>query len=167
MQIMCGDLFYFKSTNMTALTQTAELTVSYQVTPDWSSLPIIGSSEDAYNFIYRFFPENTIGLQEHFIVCYLNRANKVVGVYHASTGGISGTVADPRLILGTALKVAASGLILAHNHPSGNLKPSTADQELTNKLVNASKMLDINLLDHLIVVPAQGEYFSFADQGLF
>jgi DNA repair protein RadC len=166
MQIKRGDLFYFKQITMKALTKIAELSVAYKLDSDISSLPIIGSSEDAYNFIFSFFPENTIGLQEHFIVCYLNRANKVVGVYHASTGGISGTVADPRLILGTALKVAASGLILAHNHPSGNLKPSTADQELTNKLVNASKMLDINLLDHLIVVPAHGEYFSFADQGI-
>jgi DNA repair protein RadC len=151
---------------MTALTQTAELKVSYQVTPDWSSLPIISSSEDAYQAIYPFFPPHTVALQEHFIVCYLNRANKMVGVYHISSGGITGTVCDPRIILGTALKVAAISIILSHNHPSGNLKASPADIELTKRLVEAGKLMDINVLDHLIVTPENGKYFSFADQGL-
>ena len=166
MQIMCWDLFYFKSTHMTALIQTAELTVSYQVTPEWSSLPIISSSEDAYKAIYPFFPPHTVALQEHFIVCYLNRANKMVGVYHTSSGGITYTVADPRIILGVALKVSALGIILSHNHPSGNLKASTADIELTKRLVEAGKLMDINVLDHLIVTPEDGKYLSFADQGL-
>ncbi len=151
---------------MTALTQTAELTVSYQVTPDWSSLPIIGSSEDAYKAIYPFFPLHTVALKEHFIVCYLNRANKMVGVYHISSGGITVTVCDPRIILGTALKVAAVSIVLSHNHPSGNLKASTADIELTKRLVEAGKLMDISILDHLIVTPEEGRYLSFADQGL-
>ena len=167
MQLKRGDLFYFKLIIMKAVTKIAEISVAYKIDSDLSKLPVIGSSEDAFKFIYSFFPSSTITLQEHFIVCYLNRANKVIGVYHLSTGGITGTVADPRLILGAALKIAASGMVLAHNHPSGNLKPSAADQELTMKLANASKMLDINLLDHLIVVPDPSEYFSFADQGLF
>jgi DNA repair protein RadC len=151
---------------MTALTQTAEITVSYQVTPDWSSLPVIGSSEDAYKAIYPFFPSHTVALQEHFIVCFLNRANKMVGVFHSSSGGISGTVADPRIILGVALKTAAVGVVLAHNHPSGNLKASNADIELTKRLTEAGKLIDINVLDHLIVTPEEGMYLSFADQGL-
>lgn len=151
---------------MTALTQTAELTVSYQVTPDWSSLPIIGSSEDAYKAIYPFFDTHTIALQEHFIVCYLNRANKMIGIYHISSGGITGTVCDPRIILGTALKVAAVSVIISHNHPSGNLKASTADIELTKRLVEAGKLMDISVLDHLIVTPENGRYLSFADEGL-
>jgi DNA repair protein RadC len=158
--------FYFKSTNMTALTQTAELTVSYQVTPDWSTLPVIGSSEDAYRELFKLFPQNTVALQEHFIVCYLNRANKMIGIYQISSGGITGTVCDPRIILGTALKVAAVSIVLSHNHPSGNLKASTADIELTKRLVEAGKLMDINVLDHLIVSPEDGKYLSFADQGL-
>jgi DNA repair protein RadC len=107
-----------------------------------------------------------VALQEHFIICYLNRANKMVGVYHISSGGITGTICDPRIVLGTALKVAAVGVVLAHNHPSGNLKASNADIELTKRLTQAGKLMDINVLDHLIVTPEEGMYLSFAHQGL-
>jgi len=150
---------------MTAVTQIAELTVSYQVTPDFEKLPVITTSVQAYEFMYSFFPPGTIALQEHFFVAYLNRANKVIGVYHTSIGGISSTVSDPRLILGTALKLAASNLLLAHNHPSANMRPSVADKELTKRLVEGARLLDLNVLDHLIVGPTQGEYYSFADEG--
>ena len=151
---------------MTTILQTGELTVSYELTEEWEKLPVITSSSDAYAFMYSFFPKESIALQEHFFVAYLNRANKVVGVYHSSMGGISATVADPRLILGTALKVAASSLILAHNHPSGTTKPSVQDIELTNKLIEGSKLLDLKVLDHLIVAPKEGNYTSFADEGM-
>jgi DNA repair protein RadC len=151
---------------MTALTQTAELTVSYRVTPDWYSLPTLSSSEDSYKAVYPHFPPNTIALQEHFIVCFLNRANKMIGIYHISSGGITGTVCDPRIILGTALKVAAVSIVLSHNHPSGNLKASTADIELTKRLAEAGKLMDINVLDHLIVTPEDGKFLSFADHGM-
>jgi DNA repair protein RadC len=151
---------------MTALTQIAELTVSYQVTPDFEKLPVITTSVQAYEFMYSFFPPGTIALQEHFFVAYLNRANKVIGVYHTSVGGISSTVSDPRLILGTALKLAASNLLLAHNHPSGNMRPSIADKELTRRLVEGARLLDLSVLDHLIVGPTRGHYYSFADEGL-
>lgn len=151
---------------MTAVTQIAELTVSYQVTPDFEKLPVITTSVQAYEFMYSFFPPGTIALQEHFFVAYLNRANKVIGVYHTSIGGISSTVSDPRLILGTALKLAASNLLLAHNHPSANMRPSVADRELTKRLIEGSRLLDLSVLDHLIVGPTQGEYYSFADDGL-
>ena len=151
---------------MTALTQIAELTVSYQVTPDFEKLPVITTSVQAYEFMYSFFPPGTIALQEHFFVAYLNRANKVIGVYHTSVGGISSTVSDPRLILGTALKLAASNLLLAHNHPSANMRPSVADKELTRRLVEGARLLDLSVLDHLIVGPTRGDYYSFADEGL-
>ena len=151
---------------MTALTQIAELIVGYQAPANLNQLPVITSSEDSYRFLYEFFPSNTIGLQEHFYVCFLNRANRVVGVYHTSTGGITSTVADPRLILGTALKLAASNVILAHNHPSGNTQPSVQDKELTRKLAEGAALLDLKVLDHLIVTPTDGEYCSFADEGL-
>lgn len=151
---------------MTALTQIAELTVSYQVTPDFEKLPVITTSVQAYEFMYSFFPPGTIALQEHFFVAYLNRANKVIGVYHTSVGGISSTVSDPRLILGTALKLAASNLLVAHNHPSANMRPSVADKELTRRLVEGARLLDLSVLDHLIVGPTRGDYYSFADEGL-
>ena len=151
---------------MTALTQIAELIVGYHAPANLNQLPVITSSEDSYRFLYEFFPSSTIGLQEHFYVCFLNRANRVVGVYHTSTGGLTSTVADPRLILGTALKLAASNVILAHNHPSGNLQPSIQDKDLTRKLAEGAALLDLKLLDHLIVTPTAGEYCSFADEGL-
>jgi DNA repair protein RadC len=97
-------------------------------------------------------------------VLFLNRANRVMGVYSLSHGGMTGTVADPKLVFIAALKAAACNIILAHNHPSGNLTPSSADISLTEKMVQAGKFLDINVLDHLIVT-ADG-YLSFADDGM-
>ena len=150
---------------MTAVTQIAELTVSYQVTPDFERLPVITTSVQAYEFMYSFFPSGTIALQEHFFVAYLNRANKVIGVYHTSVGGISSTISDPRLILGTALKLAASNLLLAHNHPSANMRPSSADKELTRRIVEGARLFDLGVIDHIIVGPIKSEYYSFADEG--
>lgn len=103
-------------------------------------------------------------LLEQFRILLTNRANKVMGVVEISSGGISGTTADPKLIFATALKACASGIILAHNHPSGNLKPSQSDLDLTRKLKEAGKLLDIQVLDHLIIT-SEG-YMSFADEGL-
>ena len=82
-----------------------------------------------------------------------------------SKGGITGTIADPRLILATALKTAATGIVLCHNHPSGNLQASTADIEITKKIQSACNFLDIKLLDHIIISPS-GTYLSFADESL-
>jgi DNA repair protein RadC len=90
----------------------------------------------------------------------------MVGVYHTSSGGITHTVADPRIILGVALKTTASIIIISHNHPSGNLKASIADIELTKRLTEAGKLLEINVLDHIIVTPEDGKYLSLAEQGL-
>ena len=146
-----------------ATTRLAEIEVSYR--PKKSHHPIIKSSADAYYHLLKFFPEKTISLQESFVVLYTNRANRIIGIYELSKGGITGTVADPRLVLSVALKSAATGIILAHNHPSGNLQPSIQDKDITKKIQEACKLLDITLLDHLIVVP-EDAYFSFADEGL-
>jgi DNA repair protein RadC len=89
----------------------------------------------------------------------------VLGVLHLSSGGITGTVADVRLIFGTALKAAASGIIISHNHPSGQLKPSQLDKNVTTKIREAGDMLDIKLMDH-IIVGHEGQYLSFSDEGL-
>jgi len=101
---------------------------------------------------------------ESFAVIFLNQANKVNHFEIISQGGITGTVADPRLILKKALEKNAVNLILCHNHPSGSLKPSKADEELTHKIKEAARFFDIKVLDHLIV--SEEGYYSFADEGL-
>ncbi|RAJ14461.1 RadC family protein [Olleya aquimaris] len=101
---------------------------------------------------------------EEFWIIYLNNSNKVIHKNQLSKGGITGTLVDTRLVLKTALEVGAVGLILAHNHPSGTLKPSQADKDVTLKLKTAAQSLDLKVLDHLIVT--EQSYFSFADESL-
>jgi len=100
---------------------------------------------------------------EVFAVVYLNRANKIKHFEIISQGGITGTVADPRIILKKAVEQEATSIILSHNHPSGNLKPSRADEEITQKIKQAASYLDIRVLDHIIV--SEEGYYSFADEG--
>ena len=94
----------------------------------------------------------------------LNRSNRVLGIYEVSTGGITGTVADPRVILTAALKANAVSIALCHNHPSGSIRPSRQDEELTQKIRNAALFLDIKVIDHVIITTES--YYSFADEGL-
>ncbi|MEJ7625352.1 MAG: DNA repair protein RadC [Ferruginibacter sp.] len=101
---------------------------------------------------------------EVFAVIFLNRANKIKHFEIVSRGGITGTVADPRLILKKAIEEEATSIILSHNHPSGNLKPSRADEEITQKIKQAASYLDIKVLDHIIV--SEEGYYSFADEGM-
>lgn len=100
---------------------------------------------------------------EVFAVVFLNRANKIISFEIISSGGITGTVADPKMILKKALEHQACALVLSHNHPSGNLTPSRADEEITNKIKQAASFLDIKVLDHIIV--SDEGYYSFADEG--
>ena len=150
--------------NLQVLTQVAEIELIYKSKVKASARPVIQKSKDAYDILIANWDENKIELQEQFKVLYLNRANKVLGIYDLSTGGVTGTVADPKLVLVTALKLNATGFILSHNHPSGNLQPSRQDLELTNKIKEAAKFLDMNLTDHLIVT--NEKYLSMADEGL-
>ncbi|TKD61906.1 DNA repair protein RadC [Flavobacterium sp. ASW18X] len=101
---------------------------------------------------------------EEFWIIYLNNSNKVLFKEQLSKGGITGTLVDVRLVMKNALEQGAVGLILAHNHPSGTLKASTADKQITQKLKSAAEVLDIKVLDHLIIT--QTAYFSFADEGV-
>jgi DNA repair protein RadC len=123
--------------------------------------PKITGSRDVYDIIKADLLDIP---HEEFWILLLNRANRVVKKWQISQGGIAGTVADPKLIFKLALDELASGIILAHNHPSGNLSASQADLDLTRKLKEGGKLLDIQVLDHLIV--AGQKYFSFADEGL-
>ena len=148
---------------MKELRQVAEITISYK--PTISHMPIIITSFDAFLELKEFFTDDLISLQEQFVVMYLNQANKVLGIYKLSSGGITGTVADTRLILATALKAAACAIIICHNHPSCNLKPSNSDIEITKKIKEAAKIMDIRLLDHLIITP-DNKFLSFTDEGL-
>lgn len=147
-----------------AWTKVAEVGLVYKTKIKASERPVIKSSADCCNVLRQIWDENKLEMQEEFKVLLLNRSNRVIGVYEASTGGICGTVADPRLILATALKSLSVSLILAHNHPSGNLKPSKADEELTQKIKMAAGFHDIKVLDHIILTAET--YYSFADEGL-
>jgi DNA repair protein RadC len=124
----------------------------------------ISTSKDAYEILSQTWNENTIELREEMKVILLNNWHKVLGIYNVSHGGITGTVADPKLIFSAALKANATGIILAHNHPSGNSQPSQADIGLTNKCKEISELLDIKILDHMIMT-TEG-YYSFADEGM-
>jgi DNA repair protein RadC len=143
--------------------EVAEIEVSYY--PVVSRKPAINSAEDAFQELLPFFSPKTIALKENFVVMYLNRANRVLGIYKAFAGGITGTMVDLRMILSVALKTAATGIILAHNHPSGNLKPSQADIEITKRIAAGCLLLDIKLVDHLIITPDR-EYLSMAEEGV-
>lgn len=121
----------------------------------------IASSLNAYELLQPILGDLP---HEEFWIVFLNNFNKVLHKYQLSKGGITGTLVDVRLVLKMALEVGATGLILAHNHPSGNLKPSEADKNLTSKLQQAAQSLDIKVLDHLIITDKK--YFSFADQNL-
>ena len=125
----------------------------------------IKNSLEASHFIREVYntTESEIELKEYFFILLLNRANKVIGYHKLSEGGICGTVVDVRLVFATALKSLATGIIITHNHPSGNKKPSEQDHAITKQIVQAGKLLDIQLLDHIIIT--DDDYYSFADNG--
>lgn len=123
--------------------------------------PTIRTSRDLFDYIY---PEVADLPHEEFYVLYLNRANKVLTHKHISTGGVTGTVADIKIMLKHGIELLASGIVAVHNHPSGNLKPSQADITLTKKLKEACNLLEITLLDHLII--GEKQYYSFSDEGM-
>lgn len=122
---------------------------------------VIRSSRDFFDYMY---PEMSDLRHEEFYVLYLNRANRPITFKQISTGGVSGTVADVKIILKHAIELLASSICAFHNHPSGNLKPSQADIELTRKIREAGKLVDVLLLDHLII--GDKNYYSFADEGM-
>ncbi|WP_179318820.1 JAB domain-containing protein [Winogradskyella helgolandensis] len=142
--------------------KVSEIKVSYSnENPD---KVIIKDSQSVYELITNHWDVNLIELQEEVKVVLLNRANIVIGIYDLAKGGISGCIVDIKLVLSVALKALTSHIVLVHNHPSGNLKPSEADKRITNKLSNACEIVEITLLDHLIIT--KDNYYSFKDEGL-
>jgi DNA repair protein RadC len=121
----------------------------------------IETSDAAYKILYPYLADLD---HEQFYALLLNKANKLIEVIRVSQGGVSATIADTRIILKLAIERLASSIIISHNHPSGALKPSQADIDLTNNLKAAAKIIDVKLLDHIIVT--NDSYFSFADEGI-
>jgi len=143
----------------------SEVTLTYKTKVNPKDRTKIASSKDAYKLLFDSWNKNTIEHIEEFKLLLMNRSNAVLGILSISKGGISGTVTDIRLIFQAAIKANESGIIVCHNHPSGNLNPSESDRKITQKIKEAGNLMDIQLLDHLIILPVEG-YFSFADEGI-
>ena len=149
---------------LTAAYELPKILLSYKSKVKPSLLPSISCSKDAYAVLIKSWEPTQIDLKEEFKILLLNRSNKVIGQYKVSSGGSTSTIVDPKLVLAAAINSNACGIILAHNHPSGSLKPSQADIKLTKKISDGARLFDIAVLDHVIVT-SEG-YFSFADEGL-
>lgn len=145
-----------------AVSTIAEITIAYSSKVKASERKSISCSQDAANILRGVFP--SVEHREFFYLLCLNRANQLLGYQQISAGGISGTIADIRLIFQTALKANSCAIIISHCHPSGNTAPSDADKKLTTKIRDAGKLLDISVLDHIILTAET--YLSFADENL-
>ena len=139
-----------------------EVTAVYKTAMDQNNVKIT-QSRDVNDFIRNIYPV-PIDIREAMLVVFLNNANRTLGYSIASIGGITGTVVDVRLVLRDALLTQSTSIILCHNHPSGTLKPSLADINITKKVQKAAELMDIKLLDHLIIT--EDSYLSFADDGI-
>lgn len=124
----------------------------------------VSSSRDIFEFTKQIFNADQIEWVESFVLICLNRRGVPLGFYKVSSGGVAGTVADPKVIFQVALLSNASSIIVAHNHPSGEVSPSQSDIDLTKKLKQAGRLLEIDCLDHLIV--SDSKYYSMADEGI-
>jgi len=144
--------------------KVSEIKLSYKTKFKASERPQIKTSQTAADILRSVWSDD-IGFIEEFNVLLLNRANRVLGVVNISKGGVAGTVVDAKIIFSAAILACASSLILSHGHPSGNLKPSQADLDITKKLKKAGEVLDIAVLDHLILTTE--DYYSMADNGVF
>ena len=142
----------------------AEIELIYKSKVPPSQRRKITCSQDAKEVFLENWNDDTLQYYEEFKILLLNRSNAILDLMSVSKGGISGTVTDVRIILAAALKSNASGLIVCHNLPSGNLNPSESDTKITQKIKEAGNLMDIQLLDHLIITSE--DYYSFADNGL-
>jgi DNA repair protein RadC len=142
----------------------SEIELIYKTKVKASERPHISSSRTAYKLALKSWNPNKIEFLEQFKVLLLNKANRVLGIYKVSTGGITATTVDLRLLFTAALKAKATALIMLHNHPSGKILPSAADKLITKKIKAAGTILDIEVIDHLIITSEN--YYSFADNGI-
>ena len=142
--------------------EIAEVKISYSHKVKPSNQIKVITSDTAYKQVVNIWPD--IDYRESFAVLLLSRANKILGLSWISLGGVSGTVVDAKIIFQIALKTLASSFLILHNHPSGQLIPSQADLNITKKIKDGGKLLDIDVLDHLII-SSEG-YYSMADEGV-
>jgi DNA repair protein RadC len=143
----------------------AEVKLVYRTKVKASERLQIKCSKDAFDIFMESWDLDSIEHIEEFKLMLLTRSNKVLGIAWISKGGINGTVTDVRIILQYAIKANASGIIICHNHPSGNMQPSESDQAITRKIKDSGLLMDVQLLDHLIIT-AEDSYYSFADNGI-
>jgi len=146
------------------LFSVSEIELLYHNKVPAAQRPAIKSSQAAYDLLLDVWDLNKIELVEQTNMLLLDSSKRCLGVSRISTGGITHCIIDPRIVFSTALTARAHGIILAHNHPTENLKPSQPDIDLSKKLHNGSKLLDIRMIDHIIL--SRSNYFSFADNGL-
>lgn len=145
--------------------QVNEIQISYKENLSTLKSSSITNSNDVAQLLFKNWDADTIGLNECFKILLLNQSNKVKAIYSLSIGGITGTLVDMRILFAIVLKTLSVGIILTHNHPSGQLKASEADKQLTKKIQQAAVLFDVKVLDHIILAP-DGRYYSFADHGL-
>lgn len=142
--------------------RVAEIQLKYKPKPFDET---IFSSNDIYHFLMkRVYNEDAIGYKESFKVVLLNNSNKVVGYTTVSEGGLTSTIVDVRVVMQTALVCNATAIILTHNHPSGNVLPSTQDDDITRRIKSACDIMNIRLIDHVVVTPFDS-YYSYCDKG--
>ena len=146
------------------LLNVCEVKLTYQSKIKASDRYHISKSEDVYEVLRNCYDEDTLQYRETFKILLINQANKVLGVSNISEGGITETGADIRLILQAALLGNATAIILSHNHPSGNIFPSSIDKTLTSRIIKAAELMNIRVLDHIIIT--SDTYYSFADEGM-
>lgn len=173
LQLCCGDLHAFGKLQLSDLTKikgvgkakATSILAAFELGRRRKEKPSdnrgrIISSVQTYELLYPYYADL---LHEEFYIILMSRRNKVIGIKRISVGGFTGTYVDSKVIFKTALEMQAAGIILSHNHPSGNLRPSEQDERLTRELVEFGKMIELPILDHLIIT--DNGYFSFADKG--
>ena len=141
----------------------AEIELIYKPRIKIRDLPKIQSPQEAYELFLSAWDKSKLQFVEQFKIMLLNRANRVLGICTLSTGGTNSTVIDMKILFVVAIKTNSSSIIVAHNHPSGNLVPSDVDRSLTVKIKSASKLMEVSLQDHLIVT--EDGYYSFTEEG--
>jgi len=145
--------------------QLAECEIVYKTKVKMSEQPKITDSVEVNNILKGVYNPDRIDHIEMMVLLMFNRNNRLLGWAKISTGGVSSAICDPKVVFQLALNANASGIVLSHNHPSGDITPSKEDKNVTNRIKEGAKILDITLLDHLIV-NSDGEYYSFRDNNL-
>ena len=144
--------------------QCAEIQLTYRPVIKAQHRPKVETGRQAYELLLSSWDKGNIEFIEQFKLMLLSRSNKVLGIYTVSTGGMAGCFVDVKLVFASALLSCAHNVILAHNHPSGNLRPSELDLSMTRRIKEAGRVLDIQVLDHIIITT--DSYYSFADEGI-